>query len=448
MIEMAVQEQQHTDSAETSSGTSSGTSPEKEARLPLLFLCHRIPYPPNKGDKIRAFHLLRHLSQHFDIYLGSFVDDPADWSGEPELQRYCRETCLRTLKPGQARIRSLRGLFNGKALSLPYYADSALQRWVTRICAEHNIRHSLVYSSAMAQFLPANGRDFDRKIIDFVDVDSDKWRQYAEQKPWPLSWLYGREARCLLRCEQALAADFDASLFVSAAEAALFRQLSPGTADKTGFYNNGVDFSYFDPQAAAAGTALPNPYPADCQALVFTGAMDYWPNVDAVTWFAHTVLPALRKSHPKLAFYIVGSKPTANVLRLARLPGVIVTGRVPDVRPYLQHGLACVAPMRVARGVQNKVLEGMAMALPVLVSRMGLEGIEAKHGQHVLLADTAEEYQRGIKDILDGHHPDLGAQARAHVQRLFDWDQTLPKVVQLLAGPATLPIRNENHSHG
>lgn len=413
-------------------------SSNSSGKLPLLFLCHRIPYPPNKGDKIRAFHLLVHLSRHFDIYLASFVDEPGDWSGVPEVEKYCRETFFRPLNPRLAKVRSLYGLLSRQALSLPYYADSAMQRWVARTCEANDIRHTLVYSSTMAQFLPAGGEDLQRKVIDFVDVDSDKWRQYATQKPWPLSWLYHREARCLLRCEQALAARFDASLFVSSTEAALFRQLSPATAHKTGFYNNGVDGDYFDPYSSACA-ALQNPFPEHCQALVFTGAMDYWPNVDAVTWFAHTVLPALRQAHPALAFYIVGGKPTANVQRLAHLPGVTVTGRVPDVRPYLKHALAAVAPMRVARGVQNKVLEGMAMALPVLVSHKGLEGIDAQDGEQVLLADSVDEYLEGVGEILAGRHTGLGARARACVQEMFDWDQTLPEVVHLLAQPGALP---------
>jgi sugar transferase (PEP-CTERM/EpsH1 system associated) len=290
----------------------------------------------------------------------------------------------------------------------------------------------------MAQFLPTNGMSFERKVIDFVDIDSDKWRQYAIQKPWPVSWLYHRESRYLLRSEQELAACFDASLFVSSAEAALFKQLSPGTAHTTGFYNNGVDFNYFSPQSNNSPEPE-NPFPAGCRALVFTGAMDYWPNVDAVTWFALNVLPLLRNDHPELAFYIVGSKPTANVQRLGRLPGVFVTGRVPDVRPWLKHCLAAVVPMRVARGVQNKVLEGMAMALPVLVSPKGLEGIDAQHGEHVLLAESIEEYRHGVNAILGGHHPELGANARAHVQRLYDWERTLPTVIHLLAEPDTLP---------
>ena len=402
-----------------------------QRKLPLLFLCHRIPYPPNKGDKIRSFHLLRYLSQHFEIFLAGFIDDPADFSGVEELNKYCSETFFRPIRPGLARWKSLTGLASDEALTLPYYADKRLQSWVAKTCATQNIRHCLVYSAAMAQFLPSDADLFERKIIDFVDVDSDKWRQYAEKKRWPLSWLYRREARLLLRYEKELASKFDTSLFVSDSEASLFKRLSPETASSTSFYNNGVDFDYFDPRDSA-NPDLQSPYPNECKALVFTGAMDYWPNVDAVTWFANEVLPALRSRHSELHFFIVGSNPGANVERLSRLPGVTVAGRVPDMRPWLKYALAAVAPMRVARGVQNKVLEGMAMGVPVLVSSKGLEGIDARHREHVLLAENVDDYLASIEGVLTGSYSDLGTNARLRIKELFDWNQTLPMVVDHL----------------
>jgi len=416
-------------------------------KLPLLFLCHRIPYPPNKGDKIRSFHLLHHLSQHFDIYLASFVDDPQDWPWVPEVEKFCRATCLRPLRPWHATLRSLRGLLSGQALSVPYYADRPLQRWVAQIVAAHDIRHAIVYSSSMAQFLPAKGRNFQRKVIDFVDVDSDKWAQYATRKYPPMRWVYRREARCLLRLEQTLAQVFDAGLFVSSAEAALFHQLSPDTAHKVGFYNNGVNGNYFDPDFDRAA-AMPNPFPDSSQPLVFTGAMDYWPNVDAVTWFVREVLPALRRSYPAMTLTIIGGNPARSVRQLAKEPGVTITGRVPDVRPYIKHALATVAPMRIARGVQNKVLEGMAMARPVLVSRKGLEGIDASHGAEILLAENVADYQRLVAEVLSGEHDELGVRARRCVLQDFNWDENLPEVVFLLGQNNAVPQYAKAHVHG
>ncbi len=418
-----------------SAGKQAPTASRKPA---LLFLCHRIPYPPNKGDKIRSFHLLHHLSQHFDIYLGSFVDDPEDWPWAPEVEKFCKAVFLRPLHARRATLRSLRGFLSGQALSLPYYADAQLRRWVAKTVADHGIRHAIVYSSAMAQFLPGGGAGFQRKVIDFVDVDSDKWQQYAQHKRWPLSWVYRREARCLLALEQTLAAQFDAGLFVSSSEADLFHQLSPATAHKIGFYNNGVNCDYFNPRFDAEDSQL-SPFPQGVQPLVFTGAMDYWPNVDAVVWFAREVFPALRAAHPSLTFTIVGGNPARVVRQLAALPGVAVTGRVADVRPYLKHALAAVAPMRIARGVQNKVLEAMAMALPVLVSRKGLEGIDARDGEEVLLADSLADYQRLLAELFVGTHAAMGQRARACVQRGFSWEDNLPEVVFLLEDDRAAP---------
>jgi glycosyltransferase involved in cell wall biosynthesis len=165
---------------------------------------------------------------------------------------------------------------------------------------------------------------------------------------------------------------------------------------------------------------------------VFTGAMDYWPNIDAVTWFVAEVLPALRAAHPDLFFYIVGSNPARTVTQLANRDGVVVTGRVDDVRPYLQHAVAAVAPMRVARGVQNKVLEAMAMSRPVLVTRRGLEGIDADHGDQVLLADQPQDYVELLSQVLAGEHEEIGRRARSFVERCFVWERNLPEVVLLL----------------
>ncbi|HEC17219.1 MAG TPA: TIGR03087 family PEP-CTERM/XrtA system glycosyltransferase [Sedimenticola sp.] len=394
---------------------------------PLLFLCHRIPYPPNKGDKIRSYHLLRYLLEHYRVYLGAFIDDEADWDHVQRLEGWCEECCFIGLNPRTARIASLRGLLLGQPLTLPYYANDRLRAWVGKTVRDKDIQRLLVYSSAMAQFILAPAYEPMRRVIDFVDIDSDKWRQYAGRKSWPLNWIYRREARHLLRFERDIASRFDASLFVSNAEARLFRQLASRSADRIGYYNNGVDTDYFSPDNVSA-----SPYGEGERALVFTGAMDYWPNEDAVAWFARDVFPRILRQYPDARFYIVGIRPTEAVQGLEALPGVRVTGAVPDVRPYLMHATAAVAPMRVARGVQNKVLEAMAMARPVLVSTPGLEGINAEAGTEVLVADTAEEFIEQIGKVFEQQTEGLGAAARARVCRDFSWDDNLPRVGELL----------------
>jgi sugar transferase (PEP-CTERM/EpsH1 system associated) len=398
-------------------------------KTPLLFLCHRIPYPPNKGDKIRSFHLLHHLSQHFDIYLATFVDDPEDWPWVPEVEKFCVDSLFLKLNSITARLRSLSGLVNGKVLSLPYYYNRNMQSWIRSRVEEHRISHLLVYSAAMAQYVLDDESSFERRIIDFVDVDSDKWLQYALKMQWPLNWLYRREGNLLLGFEREVARRFDAGLFVSSTEADMFRQLAPESAHKIGFYNNGVNTRYFMPDAA-----LPDPFSGNGQVLVFTGAMDYWPNIDAVTRFAREIFPHLCAQDPTLLFYIVGSNPAGTVTQLNSLPGVTVTGRVEDVRPYLQYALAAVAPMQIARGVQNKVLEAMAMEKTVILSAKGLEGIGAVHGEHLLLAETAADYCACLEQIRKKVHPQIGEKARQYIRRRFNWDENLPEVASLLAG--------------
>ncbi|MDX2447351.1 MAG: TIGR03087 family PEP-CTERM/XrtA system glycosyltransferase [Desulfobacterales bacterium] len=393
----------------------------------LLFLCHRIPFPPNKGDKIRAFHLLKHLHKHFDISLATFVDDKNDWAYAPQVRKYCNDSLFVNLVPWLATLRSLWGFMSGKALSVPFYTNNEMSRWVENVIAEREIENVIVYSSAMAQFVPATKFSFQRQVLDFVDIDSDKWAQYAERKSWPMNWLYQREANKLLQLEKELAEQFDIALFVSSSEAEMFKQLSPSTAHKIGFYNNGVNTDYFN--SAQAGIS---PYENLGPVIVFTGAMDYWPNVDAVEWFVKEVFPGLKEKIQAIQFFIVGGNPAKSVKQLARLAGVTVTGRVDDVRPYIAWADAAVAPMRVARGVQNKVLEAMAMEKPVLVSSKGLEGIDAVDGEHLLLANEPSDYSRLLSRILDDDFPDIGVNARSHVATNFNWDENLPEVVTLL----------------
>lgn len=402
-------------------------------REPLLMLCHRIPYPPDKGDKIRSYHLLRYLADFYDVYLATFIDDPEDWRHRPEVEALCREVLVlarpRVPAPGPL----WRCLARGEPLTLPLYHSAAMARWVADTVARVGICRALVFSSAMGQYLQAPGLSRLRRVVDFVDVDSDKWRQYAASKGWPRSWLYRREAGALRRYELELHAGSAASLFVSAPEAAVFRDQGPEDPGRVDFFNNGVDSDYFDP-------ALPqeSPYPEGARALVFTGAMDYWPNVDAVCWFARHCFPALRERWPDLLFYVVGSRPARAVRALEEQPGVRVTGRVADVRPYLRHCLAAVAPLRVARGIQNKVLEALAMSRPVLVSAAGLEGIPARGGGEVLLAEEPAHFERALEGLLEGRWPGLGEAGRALVLREFSWEHNLPVVRDYLS-PGEIP---------
>ncbi|OWW22229.1 TIGR03087 family PEP-CTERM/XrtA system glycosyltransferase [Noviherbaspirillum denitrificans] len=391
----------------------------------LLYLVHRIPYPPNKGDKIRSYHLLRHLAERYHVHLGTFVDDADDWQHTDTVKKLCASTHFAALDPLKSRVRSLGALLTNGVLSVDYYRNAGLQEWVRQAMREHGISRVLVFSSPMAQYVMDYAQA--RRVIDFVDIDSDKWRQYAEKKPWPMSWLYGHEARQLLAYERHVAQRFDASLFVSQPEAEMFRQLAPESHARIGYFSNGVDTDYFAPSAA-----LVNPYTDGKPAIAFTGAMDYWPNVDAVQWFADEVFPSVLKARPGAQFYIVGARPTAQVQALASRPGIHVTGTVPDVRPYIAYASVAVAPLRIARGIQNKVLEAMAMARPVVVSPQALEGIKAEPGRDIVLAQDAGQTVAAVNTLLSTPDTTIGAAARKKVIDLYGWTSNLSRVDSLL----------------
>jgi len=391
----------------------------------LLYLVHRIPYPPNKGDKIRSFHFLRALAAEYQIFLGTFVDDPDDKQYIEALKPFCRESCCMDLHPKTAKIKSLRGLLSDEALSLPYYRHPGLQDWVDKTIREQGIGRVLIFSSPMAQYVEKYPEL--RLVADFVDVDSDKWRQYSASKRWPASWIYRREAEKLLAYERRVAAQADAALFVSEQEAELFKTLAPESAENIGFVNNGVDTDHFDPDLPYV-----SPFPAEQESIVFTGAMDYWANVDAVIWFAEQVFPAIKQNRSAARFYIVGSKPSKDVEQLAENnPAVIVTGRVDDVRPYIAHAGVVVAPLRIARGIQNKVLEAMAMAKSLVVTSAAMEGIPGEADLQLAIADAPDDFADRVLDFLQA--PVLASANRNYVKADFSWQENGHKLCQLLA---------------
>lgn len=392
----------------------------------LLYLTHRIPFPPNKGDKIRSYHLLQHLRQKYTVHVGSFIDDPADWQYESEIKALSDEYCLRPLSPRLGKLRSLTGFVSGEALSLPYYRDKTLQAWVNEIIAKYDILDMVVFSSAMAQYIESYNQA--RRIMDFVDIDSDKWQQYALTKKWPYNRVYRREGKRLLDYECHIAQQFTASFFVSSQEAELFQQLAPDSAGKIDYYNNGVNASYFSPEHA-----YPNPYSHEESALVFTGAMDYWPNVDAVDWFAREIFPLILQQHARARFYIVGSNPARTVQQLARLPGVIVTGKVADVRSYLAHARLAVAPLRIARGVQNKVLEAVSMAKSVVATPQAIAGVSATIQGHCAVGADAGGFAARVIALLDCP-PSPSLAGRQAIVEQYDWQRNLARINTYLTG--------------
>ena len=398
----------------------------------LLYLVHRMPYPPNKGDKVRSYHLLKHLVSKHRVFLGTFIDDPADEPYIDTLRALCAGLYVARLDPRLAKLRSLRGLLQGDALTLGYYRDAGLTQWVARTLSANDIRTAVVFSSSMAQYVEQVS--YLRVLVDFVDVDSAKWTDYAKARRWPASWLYQREGATLLTYERAVAAAANRSFFVTDKEVELFSSLAPECAAHVQAMGNGVDTVFFSHEAARI-----QPFDAAEIPIVFTGAMDYWPNADAVIWFASEVLPALRSRWPAVRFSVVGRNPSPEVRALAG-DAVRVTGTVPDVRPWLQHAAVVVAPLRLARGVQNKVLEAMAMSCPVVAATRCADTIDADVGVHLLAASTAADYVREIGALLGDRERGtaLGRAARSRVVARYGWTAQLSTLDAHLV-PAVAP---------
>jgi sugar transferase (PEP-CTERM/EpsH1 system associated) len=330
----------------------------------ILFLAHRLPYPPDKGDKIRSFRELEGLAQHHEVDLFCFYDQPEDRQYIPQVQRYCREVYAEELSWWRSRAQASLATAMGRPFTTAFYHSPAMARHVREALAARNYDLIFVFSSSMAPYVESATPPV---ILDMVDVDSDKWTQYARHTSFPASWLWLAEGNKLAKCEEHWARKFSMTLLCTGAEVEILRRNLPN--ERIEALENHLDTNYFNP----AGIAVTSEIAALQPYIIFTGSMDYFPNIDAVTFFYQNVFPRIREQVPKARFVIAGRNPSREILRIARDPAVIVTGTVSDMRPYLLGASAAVAPLRVARGVQNKILESMAMGVPVIAS-----GVAAK----------------------------------------------------------------------
>jgi len=390
----------------------------------LLYLVHRIPYPPNKGDKIRAYNILKALGEDHDIVLGCFVDDPDDAQYIAHLEELCAEVYCVTIDPRVQKLKSLSGLVTRTPLSTAYYQSPSVQDWVD----EHigaGVDGVILFSSAMARFMRWDRLSDTPVWMDFVDLDSDKWRQYAAAKTGLDRFVYSREARRLQHFESQVAARAAHSSFVTSQDAELFLSQNRHLRDAVHVVPNGVDLAYFDAEADFEALDF-----GPDNEVIFTGVMDYWANVDAVLWFAKDILPKVRAKIPTAHFTIVGAKPTKAVRDLQRSTGISITGFVRDVRPYISRANVSVAPLRVARGVQNKVLEAMAMEKAVVTTPAGFEGIAATPGSDILVEGTAESFAAAVVSLLQdpAKRKALGQKARRTMESAYQWDKALSPI--------------------
>lgn len=395
----------------------------------ILFLAHRMPFPPDRGDKIRSHHILKALAELAPVHVGCFAETDADRAQEGALTSVAASHCLadRT-KP--LPLAGFEALIRGHAVSLAAFRHPMLARFVSRTLRERPIDTIYVFSGQMGQYVPAGWGG--RVVVDLGDVDSAKFGAYAAERGWPVASLYRREDRLLRAEEERLARRADRTLLISEAEVALFRsRLAEPVAVRLEVLGNGVDFAAFDPATAAPHSELaatPGPH------FVFTGQMDYPPNVAAAQRFAQVILPAIRATRLAAHFHVVGRAPSAEVRALAAIEGVRIWGEVPAVQPYLAAADIVVAPLEIARGVQNKVLEAMAMARPVVLTPGAATGIAAVDGVHFAIGhDDAEIVSRILALLADRTaSASMGSAARRFVVEGMSWPAMLEPLPRLL----------------
>lgn len=381
----------------------------------LLFIAHRIPYPPNKGDKIRSYNELAFLCRHFEVDLVCFYGGGKEQAYVQKLQGMCKSVSAfpRSLA-GQAMHFGL-GLLKGEPASVALYRHGGMQRRINRLLAMHEYRHIFIFSGQMVQYLPR--KVLERTVVDLCDVDSHKWDNYADRLPAYLAWFYRMEARRLLAFEKRASAAAKACILITDSELELFRGL--GGTGRLQRLGNGVDTGFFQPSAA----------PFEPGRILFTGAMDYFPNEEGVAWFAKEVFPRIKARFPHARFVIAGSNPSLKVRSLAAAEGVEVTGFVEDMRKEQARAHVVVVPLRIARGMQNKVLEAMACGKAAVVTTKALGGIRAIDGQELMIADTPDDFVRSLESLLADPEKvaRMGEAARKHILEEFSWERNLSR---------------------
>lgn len=403
----------------------------------LLMIAHRMPFPPNKGDKIRAYHVLTHLARRHEVSLACLIDDPADLQHVETLGKQVARIAVGRIDGRLRRLASARSLLGRQSVTVTHFHVAALQSQIDSWIDRAPFDGVMCSSAATAEYVFASRHRDDRlrqavKAMDLIDVDSAKWRQYVDGAPPWSSWVYRHEAKYLSAYEQRIVAEFDRVFLVSPAEADMLGEAR--SRGRVGAFSNGVDLDYFRSGACQAAP-LASADHGEGPLLVFTGVMDYRPNVEGVEWFAREVFPKVRASRPDARFAIVGSRPNRQVQALAQLPGVIVTGFVDDVRVWLERADVCVAPLQIARGIQNKVLEAMAMGKPVVATPQAHEGIAAQAGVDLLVAGPAGEFAQTVLALLADptRATVLGGRARACMERSYRWSSNLAVLDEVFA---------------
>jgi sugar transferase (PEP-CTERM/EpsH1 system associated) len=390
----------------------------------VLFLAHRLPYPPNKGDKIRSHWELRQLAERFEVDLYCFYDSPDDARELRAASACCSQFYAEPINRPGARARALASLLQGKSFTLAYFHSRTMARQIRQALESQGYDLIFVFCSSMAPYVMQEGGV--PRILDLADVDSDKWAQYAAHSSPPIAAVWRREAALLAAFEKQSVEAFDATLVCTAAESEVLRRIVESR--KIEVVENFLDMGHFDPKKVEMPAAIRalQPY------VVFTGSMDYFPNVDAVVYFHREILPLLRARIPRIKFVIAGRNPQRAVRRLGRDPAVHVTGEVADLKPYLKGAAAAVAPLRIARGVQNKIFEAMAMDLPIVASSKVASALPPELAALIRWEDDPVQFGCAVTELAAAREGGSTPGTRAAVLRHFGGRQQAEQLEAVL----------------
>ena len=390
----------------------------------ILFLAHRIPYPPNKGDKIRSWNFLSRIAKHHTVHAAFFVDDEQDLKYVPVVQKVVASLCFEKVTPLFQKILSLRGFLNGTSLTEFAYPTKKLRKYCSDLISKGEIDYIFLFSAASAVMLPKECTV--NMIADLVDVDSEKWKSYSKSAAWPLSLVYAREGRKLAVYEERIVTQADISILVSEDEAKVLRDHIPLLGHKILAVPNGVDTHIFD--------SSKYPTPPSRKSVIFTGAMDYQPNIEAVEWFCQNVWAKIKLRHPGATFTIAGGPDVVRIKKLETYEGVSVLGYVDDMAMVLSEANIVVAPLRTARGIQNKVLEALSMAKPVVATSLANEGINAQDDTHLIVANDPVPFANAVNKLLENEERQagLGRAGRKYVQNHFSWSRSFRTLNNLI----------------
>ena len=387
----------------------------------IFFVCQRVPFPPDRGDKITTFNEIRHLSAQHEVHVFCLGDGRRDLDNIPGLCDYALSATAVPLNGWRSKLRALGALIAGRPLSVAVFAEPELHAAIKRKFIELKPDLIMVYSCNVAQF--ADHFPQVPRIMQFAELDSSRWGQYAKRSAIPLRWIYAIEQRRFFAYERRIARSFSHALVCTAIEQRDFEQLIPGVP--VSLVGNGVDLDYF---RSMGGVKRPG-------SIVFTGVMDYFPNVDAVLWFCDEVLPLIHAQMPEASFVVCGNRPARAVRNLAKRRGVSVTGWVPDTRPYLDSAEVFVAPLRMARGIQNKLLEAMAMGLPCVASTTAASATVVEDGEGILAANEPEEFAEHVLRLLreEKFRFEVARKARAAAEASYRWDVQMASLDRVIA---------------